>query len=195
MFLKFRLDPTSNTSVPHTAYNSDVPSSQSLSYGDYQRDVATGKYNKCWDSLLSFQTWLKDEECTKLIEFRRKERRLNTGQSSGGWTEMSYFVCARQGTGGKKPYIKKHPDRGRKVPVKRCEDGCSCRLVVKSYPNTSAVLGTYQPTHSHPIGEENARFTRLSNEVRERIAGRLMKGILPDNTVRITVGFFVWVSY
>lgn len=184
MLFKFRLDlsPARAVSTPDvTPY-----SSHSLSYGDYHRDVATGNYNMCWESLHSFQTWLKDEEGTKLIELRRKERRLNKGQSDAGWTEMSYFVCAREGSGGEKPYQKKHPERGRKVPGKRCENGCTCRLMVKSYPNTSAVLGTYTSTHSHPIGDENAKFTRLSKEVRERIAEMLRIGISADNIVCVT---------
>lgn len=91
MFLQFQL-----TLSPARAVKYDVApaSSQSLAYGDYYRDVATGNYNMFWDSINSFQVWLKDEERTKLIELRRKEKRLNMGQSDGGWIEMSYFVCA-----------------------------------------------------------------------------------------------------
>ena len=43
---------------------------------------------------------------------------------------------------------------------------CPCRLVVKSYPNMDLVLGRYDGSHSHPVGKDNAKFTRLSQDAR-----------------------------
>src|ERR1700722_3780658 len=68
------------------------------------------------------------------------------------------------------------------IPSKRC--GCTSRLIVKFYPNMEQVLGLYEATHSHPIGQDNARFTRLPEETRVRIAEMLRMGVTHEHIVR-----------
>src|SRR6202050_1823592 len=114
----------------------DVVSEPMFQYGGYSYDLARGKYNLSWDSMEAMQIWLLKEQEDKLVELRLKEvKRDNTGVK--GWKAKHCYVCARQGTGGESKYEKKNPEWGRKVPTKR--SGCACRLVVKTYPNTSKV--------------------------------------------------------
>ena len=120
------------------------------------------------------ELWLRKEEETKFIELRLKETRPNR-TNDGEWTQKLLYVCARQGTGGNKKYEKKNPKQGRKVPTKRC--GCTCRLTIKCYPNTEHILGLYEDTHTHPISQDNAHFTRLPEETRLRMAEMLHMGI------------------
>ena len=143
-------------------------------YGSYTLDLAGGKYTHSWDSLDMMEVWLRKEEETKFIELRLKETRPNKS-NSGEWTQKLLYVCARQGTGGNKKYEKRNPKQGRKVPTKRC--GCTSRLTIKCYPNMEHVLGLYEDNHSHPIGPDNARFTRLPEETRLQMAEMLRMGI------------------
>lgn len=125
-------------------------------------------------SIVSMEIWLRKEEESKFIELRLKETRLNKSRSDG-WIKKLMYVCAHQGTGGSKKYKKKHPKQGRKVPSKQC--GCTSHLIVKCYPNTEQVLGLYEDEHSHPIGQDNARFTCLPEETHLQMAEMLRMGI------------------
>ncbi|KLO15295.1 hypothetical protein SCHPADRAFT_824894, partial [Schizopora paradoxa] len=53
----------------------------------------------------------------------------------------------------------------------------------QQYPGSSLVLGKYSDTHSHPIGNENLRYTRLSEETKESIAHLLEMHIEPSHIV------------
>ena len=143
-------------------------------YGSYALDLAEGIYSLSWDSLDMMKAWLRKEEETKFVELRLKETRQNKS-NNGEWTQKLLYVCARQGTGGNKKYQKKHPKWDRKIPGKRC--GCASRLTIKCYPNTECVLGLYEHDHSHPTGQDNARFTRLPEETRLQMAEMLRMGI------------------
>ena len=190
---KFRLD--SSIQHPISDHVLDGPSAfsctklqidvsnESLALQEYTQDVAKGKYNISWDSLGDMLSWLQKEQESKIIELRLKWRRKNKSLAGNrAWHEKHYYVCAREGTGGEKGYEKKHPEWGRKVPVKR--SGCACRLIVKIYPHTPCVLGKYNSEHSHPIGYENARYTQLSKDTRIRIAEMIRMGISHAKIVR-----------
>lgn len=144
-----------------------------LQNGAYTSDLSRAKYNLSWDSLDDMVLWLKKEQESKFIELLLKDTPVNPKGEE--WLKKHIYVCARQGSGGKKGYEKKFPEQTRKILPKRC--GCSCRLVVKSYPNTERVLGHYEETHTHPIGRENARYVRLPAETRLRVAEMLRLGI------------------
>ena len=151
-------------------------------YGDYTSDLAKGRYNKQWDSLIDMEIWLRKEQEMKFIELRLKD--TIQGTVGDGWTQKSVYVCSCQGTGGKKKYeIKKPMYAERKVPSKRT--GCKGRLTVKSYPNTEHVLGMYEKDQSHVVGEMNARFMRLPTETRVRIAEALRTGITHKRIVSV----------
>lgn len=176
--LNFHLTPSAAFSF--SEFQATSHASQ-LHYGSYTSDLARGKYNLSWDSLDDMVLWLKNEQKSKFIELLLKETPVNP-KGSKKWTKKHVYVCAWQGSGGRKEYEKKHPEQTRKILPKRC--GCSCRLVVKSYPNTERVLGHYEESHTHPIGKDNAHYVRLPMETRLRIAEMLRLGITHKRIVR-----------
>jgi hypothetical protein len=131
------------------------------------------------------QIWLRAEERKNTIEFVVKEARPNKNKKDHHWLVKHIYVCARQGSGGVKKYDPKHPDRVRNIPARRAEDGCTCRLTVKTYPDTSNILGLYVPEHSHPIGNANVVYTRIPVETRNQIERLLRDGMRPDLVVSI----------
>lgn len=149
-----------------------------IDHGAYAADLAGGKYSLSWASLQDMEIWLKKEEESMFIELWLKETRHHKDK----WTEQYIYVCAQQGTGGKKAYMRKF-DSDRKLVAKRC--GCPCRLIVKSYPNMARVLGRYEDNHSHAIGYDNARFTLVISETRVQIAEMLRMGISNKRIVRV----------
>ena len=92
--------------------------------------------------------------------------------------EHTKLVCARHVRAGRKKYIKKHPERQRKVPSRKVGDvipvlltisnqgrqiegeGCPASISFKTYYGTDEVRASYNPHHSHEIGEANIPFTR-----------------------------------
>jgi hypothetical protein len=161
----------------------DVSQASGSPYGTYPSDLASGKFLLHWQSWEEVKVWISKEQEMKSIEIRLKEVLRN---GKGRWLEQHVYVCARRGTGGKKEYSKKQ-EWNYKLPTKRIEHGCPCRLVIKSYPDTSELLGKYRNEHSHEIGDENLKFTQISNATRLRIAEWLRIGLTPDRIVSCTL--------
>jgi hypothetical protein len=161
-------------------FNASTPPPTKPRIGSFEHDQA-GDYMLRWASLDDMRTWLRKEEKGKTIEFRRREVHCND-DIEPVWSEKHIYLCARQGSGGLKKYKKKYAWT-RKVPVKRTS--CGCRLTIKTYPGTQTVLGLYRPEHDHPIGDENARFTRLPEATRAEIERLLRLGVEPKVVVRI----------
>ena len=146
--------------------------------GSFEWDLAHG-YDLQWSSLSAFEVWRDKEEESKTIELVRKELRRNHSTPEH-WLERHIYVCARGSPGGRAHYKKKYAWT-RKVPVKRT--GCPCRLTVVLYPSTNTVLGRYQDKHSHDVGDQNARFTRLPKNTRKEIERLLRLGVEPNKVV------------
>lgn len=85
-------------------------------------------------------------------------------------------------TGGKKAYTKTF-DRERIVNTKKL--ACLAHLTVKTYLDTSTVLGRVSGSegHNHPLGADNAIFTRLSVTIRAEIEQLLRLGVKEDMVV------------
>ena len=147
--------------------------------GSFEHDQNSGQYSLNWASWDRFYDWLRMEEQLKGIELRRKE--VRQPKSGLEWTEKHYFVCTRQGTGGKVNYERKHPGWNRNIGSKRI--GCPCHLTVKTYPGTTQLLGMYSQEHTHEIGQGNLKFQRLRSETRELIANLLKIGVDPQRIV------------
>jgi hypothetical protein len=134
-----------------------------------------------WSSLSEFEVWHQKEEESKTIELIRKElRRNNTPNTPKLWNERHIYICSRGFAGGKSHYQKKHAWT-RKVPLKHM--GCPCRLTIAFYPGTNIILGLYKDQHSHEIGSQNARFTRLPKKTRREIERLLRLGVEPKKVV------------
>ncbi|KAJ7687489.1 hypothetical protein B0H17DRAFT_1136217 [Mycena rosella] len=148
--------------------------------GSYEHDVADGQYTLKWNSLADMTVWLRNEEQTNSIELVCKEPRSNKNKKDHHWLIKYLYVCARQGSGGKSKYVAKNAERVRNIPARQAEDGCPCRLTVKTYPNTPRVLGLYITEHSHPTGDANIIFTRIPLQTRGKIEELLRQGMRPD---------------
>ncbi|KAJ7162754.1 hypothetical protein C8R43DRAFT_880251 [Mycena crocata] len=155
-----------------------IPSSAKR--GSYDHDVASGLYGLSWASLDEMQLWIRAEEIRNSIELRLKEREPNRGKTKHEWTAKHIFICARMGTGGKSQYVPKH-DRVRDIANKRTN--CPCRLVAKTYPEMSIVLGRYEDSHSHVIGNDNLIYTRIPQATIKKIEDDLRAGLRPDVVV------------
>jgi hypothetical protein len=134
-----------------------------------------------WDSWEEFKSWLRREEISKTVELRSKGGINNNG--NGRWIKTHIYVCAWNGTGGKKNYQKKS-SRVQKIASKRLEDGCPCRVVAKTYPGTSKVRGRYTSEHSHGVGNENVLYTRIPTEDKQEMAHLLSIGVSRKKVVR-----------
>ncbi|KAE9396990.1 hypothetical protein BT96DRAFT_1038174 [Gymnopus androsaceus JB14] len=103
-------------------------------------------YSLEWNSMTEMEAWLNEEEESRLVEYVVKEKPSPT---TNNWLTKTVYVCGRQLSGRKKNYLKKHT-WSRKVECKKT--GCSSRLIMKTYPGTSTILGHYKVEHSHPLG-------------------------------------------
>jgi hypothetical protein len=154
--------------------------SRDVKRGSYQYDLASGKYPLSWTSLSNLEAWIRAEESQKSIELALKEVVPNKGKGAHHWSKKHVYVCARMGTGGKSKYIPKN-NQERKIGSKRTP--CQCRLVVKIYPSTDTLLGTYENDHSHPIGSQNLIYTHIPAAVLCRIEDDLRNGVRPESVV------------
>lgn len=179
------LSPSTSSSFGEFQATTTPPLPAPVLYGDFAYDLSSKKYNKSWPSWKEFEEFLATEETTHSIELRRA--RSNQGGDRYLWRVD--YVCSRHGTGGEKSYQKKNPDWERKIPSKRTQ--CKAHLTVKTYFNTKTVLGIYETRHDHPLGNENLRFTRISDETREWIAGMVRMKVQSDHIVRV-LPFFIF---
>lgn len=186
---RFRLDPhlapasefqpTLSASGFHT-FRAYTPIPSTPPAGSFQSDIASSKYQNRWESWTEFQEWLAEEQRTQGIELRL----VNTYAGMPEFERQLRFVCSRGGTGGVKPYTKRHPDWNRKIESKLTD--CNCRLLVKQYPGLPTVLGNYRAEHDHALGNANLPFTQIPKDTREYIAGLLRLKVSPDHIVRIS---------
>ena len=170
---------TSPTTTP------DPNSKSKSTCGDYKRDLASGEFKLQWNSHQELLIWLKKEQQKKMIELQHQMYHNNTNG-----TQVDYYSCAQDGTGGLKEYTKKFPERERKIPSMWCS--CPCRLLVKSYPDPNVLMGKYNEDHSHPIGNENARFTSVSKEMNLKIREMLCLKMSHSQIVRDLQIFSPW---
>ncbi|KAJ7739181.1 hypothetical protein B0H16DRAFT_1260250, partial [Mycena metata] len=135
--------------------------------GSFEADVILVKFNRRWESWGEFQGWLGLEQQGRGMELHL----MTTYHGLPEFERQLRYVCSRGGTGGVKPYTKRHPEWHRKIPNKRT--GCECVLLVKQYPGVTTVLGNYRDEHNHPLGNANLPFIQIPKETREYIAGLL----------------------
>ena len=176
--------PAAPEQSPRAERRSDVPPgtarapATSTKCGSYNYDRAHGGYPLEWSDFAAFSAWRREEELRYSIEL------IASTVKRGGplWTEKRLYVCSRQLSGGRKQYEKKNPGWHRKIGSKKT--GCRCRVVIKLYPHTDAILGNYTNMHDHEVGSDNIAYTRMSGVAREQIKSMLVQKVDHKEIVR-----------
>ena len=140
--------------------------------GGFHADRESGKFNQMWTSLAEFDRWHQEQCQIYSIEFLLAHT-CNGVCYIWKWT----YKCGCEGLGGKKYYEKKNPDQIRKIGTKQI--GCSCQLVVKSYPGRDTILGKFIDDHDHPTGIQNLIYTKVSENAKGRAREMLKNGVAP----------------
>lgn len=135
--------------------------------GSFEHNSKLAEFNMKWSSIEEFTAWLQREEHNKCIELKINTKKFS---DDGNFVEKHRYVCSRQGTGGIKQVARKTEQ---KYNIESKHTGCTCVLIIKLYPDTLIVLGKYTDSHSHPTGNGNLKFTRLSEATKRNIANML----------------------
>ncbi|KAI5121164.1 hypothetical protein M0805_007161 [Coniferiporia weirii] len=125
-------------------------------------------YTLVFDTTEDFQAWRANEEEDNMVEFIK-------GDTHGSKAVPPRFkdhvklVCARHCKSGRRKYVRKCPERNRKVPSRKIEgEGCPASISYKTYYGTTVVRAMYINQHSHPTGLENLPFTRRGRKLAEQ---------------------------
>ncbi|KAF5384875.1 hypothetical protein D9615_001334 [Tricholomella constricta] len=163
--------PASSTSTFSAALNttnspfptSSTKSSSKAPYGSGDTDDG---YTLVFPNLEAFHEWRAQEEERQTVEF---------GDTHGSkavpprFKDHTKLVCARHSRSGRKKYVKKHPERVRKVPSRKLEgQGCPASISYKTYFDTDEVRACYISQHSHEVGLANLPFTRRGRKAAQR---------------------------
>jgi len=138
------------------------PSSASIvppkpAYGSGEPDDG---YTLVFGSLAEFQAWKEQEEEEKVVEFVKGDTHGSKAVPPR-FKDHTKLVCARHTRSGRKKYVKKYPERQRKLPSRKIEgEGCPASISYKTFYHTEEVRACYNDKHSHEIGEANLLFTR-----------------------------------
>ncbi|KAH7320397.1 hypothetical protein B0J17DRAFT_773059 [Rhizoctonia solani] len=125
-------------------------------------------YDLTFQSLAEFEAWRQQEEETHTVEFVRGDSH-GSRSSPPRFKEHVKLVCARHSRRGRKQYVKKYPERVRKLPNRKIHGiVCPALICYKTYVHTSVVRVMYRREHSHPIGPENFPFTRKGRRILAR---------------------------
>jgi hypothetical protein len=147
-------------------------------YGSITHDRKRGKMTMEWANEGEFLAWLAAEESDKSIELIVSH---TAHSDSPLWRARRILKCSREWTGGQPAQNKSAATassrQNRKIPSKKT--GCRCCLTIKLYRHTETILGKYENEHNHPLGDENLRFTRLSDMTRDLVMDMVHMRIEP----------------
>jgi hypothetical protein len=146
--------------------------------GSITYDREKGGMTREWANKAEFLAWLAAEQSEKSIDLVVSKVRQS---DSPIWRERRVFMCAREYTGGKQDRVKVNQWE-RTIPSKKT--GCRCRLTIKQYLNTETILGKYEDQHDHAIGDDNLRFTRLSDATKDLVRQMVHTGVHSKAIVR-----------
>ncbi|KAF4622962.1 hypothetical protein D9613_002189 [Agrocybe pediades] len=117
-------------------------------------------YTLVFPNLAAFQEWRNAEEERHCVEFVKGDTHGSKADPPR-FKDHTKLVCARHSRSGRKKYVKKHPERVRKVPSRKLDgQGCQASISYKTYFDTEEVRACYISQHSHEIGPANLPFTR-----------------------------------
>ncbi|KAF8585821.1 hypothetical protein K439DRAFT_1409619 [Ramaria rubella] len=133
------------------------PSPPKPAYGSGEADDG---YTLVFANLDEFQTWRAREEEDKIVEFVKGDTHGSKAVPPR-FKDHTKLVCARHTRSGRKKYVKKFPDRQRKLPSRKIGgEGCPASISYKTFYHTDEVRACYNDKHSHEVGEANLLFTR-----------------------------------
>ncbi|KAL1951399.1 hypothetical protein VTO73DRAFT_548 [Trametes versicolor] len=137
--------------------------------GLYGSGEADDRYTLVFESLDAFEAWRQHEEEEKMVEFVKGDTHASKAVPPR-FKEHIKLVCGRHSRGGRKKYVKKYPDRVRKVPSRKLDGiGCSASISYKTYFDTDEVRACYVAEHSHDIGPANFPFTKRGRKAQAEI--------------------------
>ncbi|KAF5368632.1 hypothetical protein D9758_002324 [Tetrapyrgos nigripes] len=137
--------------------SSKIQPNGKLPYGAGDTDDG---YTLVFPNIAAFNEWRQKEEETQMVEFVKGDTHGSKAVPPR-FKEHTKLVCARHSRNGRKKYVKKHPERIRKVPSRKIEgQGCAACISFKTYFDTEEVRACYNSQHSHEIGLSNLPFTR-----------------------------------
>ncbi|KAH7914764.1 hypothetical protein BJ138DRAFT_1123257 [Hygrophoropsis aurantiaca] len=151
----------SSSILPPSATNQSLSPPKSTSsrppYGSGDTDDG---YTLIFPNIAAFQDWRNEEEETQMVEFVKGDTHGSKAVPPR-FKDHTKLVCARHSRSGRKKYVKKHPERVRKVPSRKLEgQGCQASISYKTYFDTEEVRVCYIAEHSHAIGLANLPYTR-----------------------------------
>ncbi|KAI0784987.1 hypothetical protein C8Q75DRAFT_340155 [Abortiporus biennis] len=128
--------------------------------GPYGSGDADDGYTLIFPSMEAFQQWRLKEEEEKMVEFVKGDTHGSKAVPPR-FKDHTKLVCARHSRSGRKKYVKKYPDRVRKVPSRKLDgQGCPASISYKTYFDSDEVRACYISEHSHEIGLANLPFTK-----------------------------------
>ncbi|KAF8973630.1 hypothetical protein BDZ97DRAFT_1776010 [Flammula alnicola] len=145
-------------------------------------------YTLIFQNIDAFQAWRAAEEERNCVEFVKGDTHGSKADPPR-FKDHTKLVCARHSRSGRKKYIKKHPERVRKVPSRKLDgQGCQASVSYKTYFDTEEVRACYIAQHSHEIGLANLPFTRRGRKAavqNEKEHGRTKSVAAPDQDQQI----------
>ncbi|KIY63036.1 hypothetical protein CYLTODRAFT_426458 [Cylindrobasidium torrendii FP15055 ss-10] len=149
--------PTQSTFAANThVFSSSSGQKLAPAYGTGDDDG----YNLTFENLDAFNAWREKEELEQMVEFIKGDTHGSKAVPPR-FKDHTKLVCARHARSGRKKYVKKHPERVRKVPSRKLDGiGCPATISFKTYFDKEEVRVCYISQHSHAVGLDNYPFTR-----------------------------------
>ncbi|THH23090.1 hypothetical protein EUX98_g8089 [Antrodiella citrinella] len=134
--------------------------SNGVKKGPYGSGDIDDGYTLVFETMDAFQEWRRAEEEEKTVEFVKGDTHGSKAVPPR-FKDHTKLVCARHSRSGRKKYVKKYPERVRKVPSRKIEGlGCPASISYKTYFDSDEVRACYVSEHSHEIGMANLPFTK-----------------------------------
>ncbi|KAH6916941.1 hypothetical protein BKA70DRAFT_318047 [Coprinopsis sp. MPI-PUGE-AT-0042] len=149
-----------DTQPTHTTFATNPNKSVSATKQPYGSGDQDDGYTLIFADIAAFQAWRESEEEQNMVEFVKGDTHGSKAVPPR-FKDHTKLVCARHSRSGRKKYVKKHPERVRKVPSRKLEgQGCPASISYKTYYDTEEVRACYVSQHSHEIGLANLPYTR-----------------------------------
>ncbi|KAG6862159.1 hypothetical protein C0995_004241 [Termitomyces sp. Mi166 len=179
--------PASSTSTfsatlnPTTSF-SNPPKPVGHSKQPYGAGDSEDGYTLVFPNLAAFNEWRAQEEERQVVEFVKGDTHGSKAVPPR-FKDHTKLVCARHSRSGRKKYVKKHPERVRKVPSRKLDGaGCPASISYKTYFDTEEVRACYCSQHSHEIGPANLPFTRKGRKAAQAAEKERRKEAAPDTS-------------